>query len=91
MSFVFRTTLVVLAALSPLVGWGQETLEGMVVDERGVAIEQAHCVVGQTLVLTDDEGRFRFEDAPERNGKLVKLVVTHVGFNSVETQVMWPS
>ena len=91
MSFVFRTTMVVLAALSPLVGWGQETLEGVVVDERGVAIEQAHCVVGQTLVLTDDEGRFRFEDAPERNGKLVKLVVTHVGFNSVETQVVWPS
>ena len=91
MSFVFRTTMVVFAALSPLVGWGQETLEGVVVDERGVAIEQAHCVVGQTLVLTDDEGRFRFEDAPERNGKLVKLVVTHVGFNSVETQVVWPS
>ena len=91
MSFVFRTTMVVLAALSPLVGWGQETLEGVVVDERGVAIEQAHCVVGQTLVLTDDEGRFRFEDEPERNGKLVKLAVTHVGFNSVEIQVMWPS
>ena len=41
--------------------------------------------------MTDAEGRFKFGVAPERNGKLVKLVVTHVGFNSFETQVLWPS
>ena len=91
MSFVSRTIMVVLAALLSLAVWSQDTIEGVVVDMRGVAIEQAHCVVGQALVMTDGEGRFRFEVAPERNGELVKLVVTHVGFNSFETQVLWPS
>ena len=64
MSFVSRTIMVVLAALLSLAVWSQDTIEGVVVDMRGVAIEQAHCVVGQALVMTDGEGRFRFEVAP---------------------------
>ena len=81
----------VFVVFSSLTGWSQAALEGVVVDGQGIPIEQAHCVVGQALAMTDAEGRFKFGVAPERNGKLVKLVVTHVGFNSFETQVTWPS
>lgn len=86
-----RLVLIFLAALPALASWCQDSLEGVVVDGQGAPIEQAHCMVGQSVVMTDVEGRFRFEDAAFRDGQLVKLYVTHIGFNGVETKLIWPS
>ena len=82
---------IVFVAFTSLASWSQGALEGVVMDQQGAPIEHAHCVVGQSMVTTDAEGRFRFEAAPHRMGQEVKLAVSHVGFNSVEVRVVWPS
>ena len=82
---------IVFVAFTSLASWSQGALEGVVMDQQGAPIEHAHCVVGQSMVTTDVEGRFRFEAAPHRMGQEVKLAVSHVGFNSVEVRVVWPS
>ena len=85
-----RWIAVVLTAGSSLLALSQDTLEGVVMDERGVPIEQAHCVVGQSVVMTNAEGQFRFETSSNLMQRQVKLSVSHLGFSSVEMWVLWP-
>ena len=86
-----RWIAVVLTAGSSLLALSQDTLEGVVMDERGVPIEQAHCVVGQSVVMTNAEGQFRFETSSNLMQRQVKLSVSHLGYSSVEMWVLWPS
>ena len=86
-----RWIAVVLTAGSSLLALSQDTLEGVVMDERGVPIEQAHCVVGQSVVMTNAEGQFRFETSSHLMQRQVKLSVSHLGYSSVEMWVLWPS
>ena len=78
-----------LAALALFIPWlgGAQDVVGVVVDELGKPVAQAHCVVGKVLTTTDDNGRF----AMNLGVSQARITVSHVGHQTVERTLNLPA
>ena len=66
-----------------------QEVSGVVQDVQGNPVAAAHCVLGESLTLTDGMGKFVFSDVG--NAVEARLVVSHLGFQDEERLLSIPS